>query len=149
MSEEKNVYRCSLQFNKSDPVQKYALEILSQQGRHKSSFIARAVKFYVANSPDLRPVNAEPSELYIKNIENIVAQVLSEIQKTGGINIPQGQKESTVPVPTEVKEELPSAPKQISQASVAAPSSKPVPAPIEQGTDEDVDFALDNILGAF
>lgn len=138
MSEEKRVHRYSLQFNTSDPVQKYALEVLAEQGRHKSSFIARAIKYYVMNSPDLRPVTAEPPDAYIKSI---VEQVLSVIQQSGNTNIPTPQPQNNV---------LPEPKAEETKAPPPLPATHPEP-PSDSGSNnelddqdisEDVNFAL-------
>ena len=142
MSTGRKLHRFNLQFNANDPVQQYAFDVLMMQGRHKASFVARAIKFYVANSSDAYDAQGSPIDnAYLKNI---IATVMAEIQK--------GQNSSVTPVqPATLPEPTP--PKQSPN-----PQSNPVAAPVpSQSTSqsspgdvvdidkmqENVDFALD------
>lgn len=69
--------RFSLQFDISDPVQKFAYSVLATQGRRKADFIARAVKYYAETSPDI----VQSSDFYDKDfVKAVILSVLEEIQ---------------------------------------------------------------------
>lgn len=69
-------YRLSLKFSSDDPEQVEVVEMLKKMGRKKSSFITKAVKYYIeANGAD----NIQPgleNKMYIKSL---IREVLKEM----------------------------------------------------------------------
>lgn len=149
MSTERKLHRFNLQFNANDPIQKYAYDALMLQGRHKSDFIARAIKFYTANSPEAHdPQLGGPIDnAYLKDI---ITVVMSEMQREGKMP-PLPASQTSQPKPAEVSspspKPAPAAVKPEPQPTVAeSPSS--TDEPDHSDNDKSIDFALD-ALDAF
>lgn len=82
MSEQDN--RVSLQFSPYIEEQREAISLLKTLGRKKSSFISKAIKYYLENcpNPEIPGVNIEATRVVAENnIRRIVKEMLSE----GGI----------------------------------------------------------------
>ena len=132
--------RFSLQFDISDPVQKFAYSILSSQGRRKADFIARAIKYYAETSPDIVQTN----EIYDKDfVKTIILSVLEEVQPNQAreMKVISPIQSEPIPQPVVNKPIQPPPAKQNPVSSVQSVQSKKE----EESNDDSLDMLLSGL----
>lgn len=129
MEDKKNPnYRISLQFSSQDPEQVEVVNLLKQMGRKKSSFITKAIKYYLNEQPNAEVPGVNSVAVSKSSIRSIVKELLSEM------NIAQIANETYKPT---VKEEK--------QKTVAVKPKEQVSEPQDEISDEQLDDFLDSL----
>lgn len=76
MTEKKDLYKFTIQFNPGDPSHLQTADLLNQQGRRKAQFIVNAVLHYIhcKETPDIPQAAPMDTEL----IEAVVRRIMKE-----------------------------------------------------------------------
>lgn len=78
-------YRISLKFSEKDPDQVEVVKLLKQMGRKKSSFITRAIKYYMENNPEPE-IPGNNNILTHMLTENIIKTTILKMIKSGELS---------------------------------------------------------------
>jgi len=90
MSDKKDEYRFTIQFNPADSGHKQVSEILNKQGRRKAQYIVNAVLSYI-NKAEVA-ASEQPLPLNYHMIEAMVNQILAEKALLGNESAKQNPK---------------------------------------------------------
>ncbi len=76
MTEKKDLYKFTIQFNPADPTHRQTADLLNQQGRRKAQFLVNAVMHYIhcSETPDIVP----PAVFDTALLETVVRRILNE-----------------------------------------------------------------------
>lgn len=86
-------YRVSLKFSEKDSEQVEVVKLLKQMGRKKSSFITKAVKYYMENNPEPEIPGNNNAISHIMT-ENIIKSTILKMLKSGELTYPVDIKEN-------------------------------------------------------
>lgn len=140
-------YRISLKFSEKESDQKDVAKLLKQLGRKKSSFITKAIKYYLENnpSPEIPGTNNVITNMLTENVvkATILKMIKSgeltyndlsdEISKKDIEELPNKSKDKKEKIKPETKSEI----KQEIKKDENSNST------IEEPSEEDVDYLLD------
>lgn len=101
-----NKYRLSLKFSEKDQDQTEVVNLLKQMGRRKSSFITKAVKYYLEHEPEAQIPMPKTKDVDREQMKKLLRELLQEISFTEEARQTGTDKNTdTPPVRIQVKEE--------------------------------------------